>query len=97
MQAKEPTTPPTPTTPNGEGNNGGNGNVTTGDMTTWGMTAVVMLLAVGAVVVVIKKKKRNKIRDKLTKKAQIHLGLCLFASLHIKNGKIYAKRMRNMV
>ena len=44
-----------------------------------------------------KKKKRNKIRDKLTKKAQIHLGLCLFASLHIKNGKIYAKRMRNMV
>ncbi|BFK10490.1 hypothetical protein F140042L4_06480 [Coprococcus phoceensis] len=38
-----------------------------------------------------KKKKRNKIRDKLTKKAQIHLGLCLFASLHIKNGKYMQK------
>ena len=57
---KEPTTPPTPTTPNGEGNNGGNGNVTTGDMTTWGMTAVVMLLAVGAVVVVIRRKRETR-------------------------------------
>ena len=57
---KEPTTPPTPTTPDGEGNSGGNGNVTTGDMTTWGMTAVVMLLAAGAVVVVIRRKRETR-------------------------------------
>lgn len=39
-----------------------------------------------------KKKKRNKIRDKLTKKAQIHLGLCLFASLHIKKWENICKK-----
>ena len=59
---KEPTTPPTPDTGGNGGNNGsnngGNDSVTTGDMTTWGMTAVIMLLAVGAVVVVIKKRSK---------------------------------------
>ncbi len=53
----------TPTPGNGgengnNGNNSGNGSVTTGDRTTWGMTVVVMLLAVGAAIVVMKNRRK---------------------------------------
>ena len=55
---KEPTPDTGGNGGNNGSNNGGNDSVTTGDMTTWGMTAVIMLLAVGAVVVVIKKRSK---------------------------------------
>lgn len=56
-EGKDPQTPPTP---GNSGNNGGSDSVTTGDMTAWGMTVVVMLLAVGAVVVVMRRKRETK-------------------------------------
>ena len=58
---KKPQTPPTPeNSGNAGGSNSESGSVTTGDMTGWGMTVVVMLLAVGAVVAVMRRKRETK-------------------------------------